>query len=71
MKIKEDAIKELDTLEPSELMMVYDIILSIKSKRPKYISKDRLPAYMKVRNALKRCKNSLSEDILQEREDRI
>jgi hypothetical protein len=30
-----------------------------------------LPAYQRVRRALKQCKSSLSENILVEREDRI
>jgi hypothetical protein len=32
---------------------------------------DVVPAYLKVRGALKQCKGSLSEDVLAVREDRI
>ncbi len=71
MKVKEQAIKELETLKPTELMMVYDLILLFKGKIPKQSGKERLPAYIRVRNAIKQCKGSISEDILLAREDRI
>ncbi len=67
MKIKEQAIKELETLKPVEVMRVYDLILSLKDKRQKRIAKEALPSYMRVREALKQCKGSLSEDILSNR----
>jgi len=71
MKVKEQTIKELETLKPDELMMVYDLILPFKGKRPVHRGKEHPAAYMRVRNALKECKGSLSEDILSDREDRI
>lgn len=71
MKIKEQAIKELETLKPVEVMRVYDWILSLKDKRPKKIAKEALPGYMRVREALKQCKGSLSKDILSNRKDRV
>lgn len=71
MKVKEEAIKELENLKPDELMMVYDLILSFKGRKPIQKAKDTLPAYIRVRNALKQYKGSLSEDILADREERI
>ncbi|MDI6795035.1 MAG: hypothetical protein QME81_19565 [bacterium] len=71
MKVKEQAIKELETLKPAEVMMVYDLILLFKGNMPEQRVKERLPAYIRVRNALKQCKCSISEDILSAREDRI
>lgn len=71
MKIKEQTIKELDTLEPSELSIVYDLILSLKGKAKEKKVVKPLKAYQRVREILKSCKGSLSNDILLTREDRI
>lgn len=70
MKIKKQAIKELESLGPSELLKVYEMIISLKPVYKKYKAKKGAPV-IKVRNALKQCKGSLSEDILSLREDRI
>jgi len=70
MKIKEKAMKELESMTPAEVIMVYDLMLSLKTK-----AKERLlnhsKAYLRVREALSECNGSLSNDILMEREDRI
>ncbi len=71
MKIKEQAIEELEGMSPLDLMRVYDMILSIKSKTPEHKEREDNPAYLRVRNALKQCKGSISDEILSEREDRI
>ncbi len=71
MKVKEQVIEALNELKPEETLIVYDLILSLKSKvEVKGINKS-LSAYLKVRKALRQCKGSLSEDILKGREDRI
>jgi len=70
MKIKEQTIKELEELKPRELIRVYDLILSLKRK-PEERRKGGSPAYLRVREALKQCKGSMSEDILLDRENRI
>lgn len=71
LNIKEQTIKELNELKPEALARVYDLITELKrtsqAKKSKMIAAD----YIKVREALKQCKRSLSEDIIQEREDRI
>ena len=71
LNIKEQTIKELNELKPGALARVYDLITELKrtsqAKKSKMIATD----YIKVREALKQCKGSLSEDIIQEREDRI
>lgn len=70
MKIKEQAIKDMDALKPSDMLVVYDLILSLKERAPgKAITPPS--AYKKVREVLKGCKGSMSEDILRFREDRI
>jgi hypothetical protein len=60
MKVKKETIKELESLKPNELMMVYDLILSFKERKPRQKVKEKSPAYIRVRNALKQCKGSLS-----------
>ncbi|PIX21499.1 MAG: hypothetical protein COZ69_14470 [Deltaproteobacteria bacterium CG_4_8_14_3_um_filter_45_9] len=71
MKIKDQAIKELKELRPTELIKVYDLILSLKKKPVNSRKEEIVPAYLKVRGALKQCKGSLSEDIISVRQDRI
>lgn len=71
MKIKEQAIKELEALKPVDLLKVYDLILSLKGKGGEQPVKEHLPGYMRVREALKQCKGSLSKDILSNRKDRV
>jgi hypothetical protein len=71
MKIKEQTIKELEELKPRELIRVYDLILSLKRKPEEERRKGGSPAYLRVREALKQCKGSMSEDILLDRENRI
>ena len=71
MKIKDQTIKELQELKPTELIKVYDLIISLKKRTLSAGKEKSAPAYLKVRGALKQCKGSLSEDILALREDRI
>ena len=71
MKIKEQTIKELESLGPSELVTVYEMIISLKARRGKRESREGEPAYLRVRKALKQCKGSLSDDIKSLREDRM
>jgi CTP:phosphocholine cytidylyltransferase-like protein len=78
MKIKEQTIKELESMNPAEMMIIYDLILSLKRKHASHIVEDikyektnKLQPYIKVRNALKNCTGSMSEDILLEREERV
>lgn len=71
MKIKEQTLKELETLSPSELNIVYDLIFSLKSKMDrKQIGKPH-QAYKRVRDILKVCHGTLSDDVIRLREDRI
>jgi hypothetical protein len=71
MKIKDQAIKELQELKPTELIKVYDLIVSLKKRTLSARKEKTVPAYLKVRGALRQCKGSLSEDVLAVREDRI
>lgn len=71
MKIKEQTLKEMETLNPKELMILYEIILTIKNIRKEYKPIKISSAYMRVRELLNDLKGSLSDDIILEREDRI
>lgn len=71
MKLKKQAIKELDRLRPDALVKVYDLIIELKRTTEAPKSKTTSSDYIKVREALKHCKGSLAEDIILGREDRI
>lgn len=70
MKIKDQAIKEIESLNPNDLLTLIDIIKNYK----KGVKKNNLQthkSYMKVRKVLKECKGSFSKEIILNREDRI
>ena len=69
LNIKEQTIKELDELKPEALARVYDLITELKRTNQGKKSKMAAIDYIKVREALKQCKGSLSEDIILEREE--
>lgn len=71
MKLKEQTKRKLDELEPKALAQVYDLITELKRSGQPRKRKAINDGYLKARDALKQCKGSLSEDIIQEREDRI
>ncbi len=70
MKLKDQTIKELEYLEPSEIIKVYDMVIALKSAQIKPIKKSGLH-YMKARKALENIKGSLGKDIVLLREERI
>jgi hypothetical protein len=71
MKMKEKAVKELDALQPSDLLVVYDLILSLKKNIPAPRVAGAVPGHVRAREALRKCVGSFSEDLLRAREDRI
>jgi len=71
MKMKEEAVKELKALQPSDLLVVYELILSLKKNIPVERVAGAVPGHMRTREALKKCVGSFSEDLLRAREDRI
>lgn len=71
MKIKEQLLKEIDALRPSDVMVVYDMMLSLKVKATEQGPVKQSKAYIKVREALSGYKDSMSKDILLAREDRV
>jgi len=71
MKIKEQTIRELETMKPSEIYLVYELIRSIKTREQRKIPAGSPGAYQRARLLLKGCKGSLSSDIIRNREDRV
>jgi len=71
MKIKEEAARELNSLQPSDLLVVYDLILSLKKNIPVQRVVGAVSGHLRAREALKKCVGSFSEDLLRAREDRI
>ena len=70
MKLKDQTIKELEYLEPSEIIKVYDMVIALKSSQIKPVKKSGL-SYMKTRKVLENIKGSLGKDIVLLREERI
>jgi len=71
MKIKEEAVKELNGLQPADLLVVYDLILSLKKNVSAPQVAGAVPGHVRAREALRKCVGSFSEDLLRAREDRI
>lgn len=69
-RLKELAIRDLDNFNSIEMAKLYDLIQIMKDK------KQGLPpsiniSYLKVREALQGCADSLSEEILHGRDETI
>lgn len=75
MRAKEKIIQELNHLNRTEILKVYNLISALKSNVPQGDKAKRgrrfSTAYLKAREALKNCKGSLAEDIIAGREDRV
>lgn len=69
-KLKELAIKDLDTFNSIEIAKLYDFMQFIKDKKNVPPPKINI-SYLKVREALQYCTGSISEEILLEREEVI
>lgn len=70
MKLKEQAIKALDSLNASEISIIYDLICLVKDARGAS-SRAHSSSYLKTREALASCPGSFADEIIHEREDRI
>ena len=71
MKLKNELIKEIDELDHKNMMVIYDMVRSIKSDKL-LTKKNNLPTHeIKSRQVLKKIVGSLSDDINQLREERI
>ena len=70
MQAKERLIKEIESLDPHNILRFYDLVLTLK-KQDKTIQSKPNNGYLRARLALKNCKGSLSDDIIKERNGRI
>jgi len=71
MKLRNEAIKEINNLAPDEIIQVYDIILAIKNKSKQKTIQIKPTVYKEARKSLKNIRGNLSDDILSNREERI
>ncbi len=69
-KLKELAINDLNSFNPIEMAKIYDFIQFIKDNK-QIKSHKKNNSYLKVREALQVCSESLSEDILRERNENL
>lgn len=67
MGIKELTIEEIKKLDSTRLMVLYDVVLSMRAESENGDKKNSY-AYLNVRESLKMIKGALSDDILQQRE---
>lgn len=71
MTLKQQTIEEIKQLPPKDLTRAYNFILFLKEKQPTGHRKQKKAAYLRAREVLSKCKTSLSEDIIKQREDRV
>ena len=70
MNPKDRLLKELENLSNSSILKVYDLVLTLKEKeKTKRVTSSK--DYLRAREALKNCKGSLSDDIKEERKERV
>ena len=67
---KERLLKELETLSNSNILRLYDMALTLKEQETS-LKKKSSKDYLRVRKALKSCSGSLSDDIIEERNERV
>jgi hypothetical protein len=70
MSLKEQTIQEINQLSQANISIIYNIILSLKGSGMACEKKILFP-YMDARKILSKCNISLSQDIIDQREDRI
>lgn len=75
MKAKEQIIEELNRLNRTKLLDLFNLIATFKNDTEKREKTEKFmpssTAYLKAREALKNCKGSLADDIISDREERI
>ena len=70
MKLIDKTVRELNELAPDEALRVLDFVLAMKGERQPKLQR-RTDDYLRVRDALKGCPGSLSDNIIADRADRI
>jgi hypothetical protein len=69
MQAKKRLAKEIDSLDTHDILRVYDFVSTLKNKKKR--AEPLKKGYLRARLALKNCKESLSDDIMKERTERI
>lgn len=67
----DDLIKDLETLSPQNKKRVFKIIKELKGMEMNHTDSHELPAYLIIRETLKKYNGSLSDEILKERDLQI
>lgn len=71
MKVKDRLLRELEALSPQSLMKVYDLVISLKEQDRTYSKRRTNQGHLRTRRALKNCVGSFSDDIWDERNERL
>jgi hypothetical protein len=72
MKLMEDVVKDMETLEPEAVLAIHDLIRSLKARREVPPAPRRASvAYERVREALRACRGQLADDVRLLREERV
>ena len=70
MKLKEQLAKAVETLDPTDALMVHELVVNLVSRKTDARALRSSNAYLRVRQALRRCPGQLSVDVREQREDR-
>jgi len=70
MRLKQRLIKEIEQLQPMELIIVQNFVQTLTRPLPPP-TKGKRTGYLETRKALAACQGNLSDDIMNEREERI
>lgn len=71
MQAKERLLKEIESLNSQQILKIYELVLTLKKQNQQVAPRNNPTGYLRTRAALRNCKGSLSEDIIEERNDRI
>jgi len=71
MKLLEKTVKELHSLEPTQMSAVYEMVKQLKEPHKIKNGVKTSSAHLRIREILRQCKGRLSEDITSSRQDRI
>ncbi|MCV6637807.1 hypothetical protein [Candidatus Albibeggiatoa sp. nov. NOAA] len=72
MLLKQNLIKQIEQLSPTELILLDSFVQTLtQSTKQQQNQSDLKQTLQKARLALSNCQGSLSEDIIQAREERI
>ncbi len=70
IEIKQRLLKEIDNLTDEDLFITYDIIMKVRNKQEKNKTRS-FKNYKKIRNILNKTNKSISDEIMELRDDRI